>query len=386
MDGSDRRLNRTRSLRDVRRLAGAGLVGALALSIAPLAALPLVSAPVAQAAPQVQVSGGVLSIDATDDTAVSGLIARYTPVADVFGPPPGLSTPSAWFAYGPRFLWHGTAASEGAGCGSQPAGAAGGVHVACQNVLGMDIALGGEDDYLDIASSQAPVRVNGGPGDDGLRLHNFEADAALDGGPGNDSLRLDSPGSVHGGPGDDYIVVEGSGVVADCGPGDDVVVDDVYYLSGPATIDEATCGPVLRPVPPHGLPTPPLPGEFRAIAAIKPRDGRVKLQLFRPSEAGRGTIVLKRARSVTDMGYPRPDTRWTACSERRRFRMRAGRVLRSTLTLVPRVSQRVTRLRPSRGRFSLKSMIPCSLHISGVDDDGERFHRDDFSLVLINPR
>jgi len=31
-------------------------------------------------------------------------------------------------------------------------------------------------------------------------------------------------------------------------------------------------------------------------------------------------------------------------------------------------------------------MIPCSLHVSGVDDDGERFHRTDFSLVLIHPK
>jgi hypothetical protein len=29
-------------------------------------------------------------------------------------------------------------------------------------------------------------------------------------------------------------------------------------------------------------------------------------------------------------------------------------------------------------------MIPCSYHISGVDDDGERFYRDGFSIVLIN--
>ena len=380
MDGSSGRLRTTPILRDVRHVATGGLIGTLALTVA-LAAL-LQAAPAASAAPQVQVSGGTLSITSTGDEAVSALIARYTPTVDLSGPPPGYSTPSAWFAYGPRFLWHGTAAVPGAGCGSGP----GSAHVVCPGVVGMDIALGGGDDYLDIASSYAPVRVRGGAGDDGLRLHTFEADATLDGGPGNDSLRLDSPGTVHGGPGDDYISLKGPGAVADCGPGDDVVVDDLHYLSGPATVDQATCGPVLRPVPPNGLPTPPLPGEFRGIPLIKPRNGRVKLQAFRPSEAGRGTVQLKQARAVTKDGYPRPGTKWTACSTRRRFHMRAGRVLRTTLKLVPRVARHANRLRPPQSRFSRKSMIPCSLHVSGVDDDGERFQRTDFSLVLIHPK
>jgi hypothetical protein len=360
------------------------LIATLALTMA-LTAL-LQAAPAASAAPQVQVAGGTLSITSTGDEAVSALIARYTATVDVLGPPPGFSTPSSWFSYGPQFLWHGTAAVAGAGCGSGPAGAAGSAHVVCPGVGGMDIALGGGDDYLDIASSLAPVRISGGAGDDGFRLTIFQAAGTLDGGPGNDSLRLDSPGTVHGGPGDDYISLYGREAVADCGPGDDVVVNDLWYVSGLATVDQATCGPVLRPVPPNGLPTPPLPGEFRAIAAIKPRDGRVKLTAFRPSEAGRGTVQLKQARAVTELGYPRPGTKWTACSKRRRFRMRAGRVVRTTLKLVPRVARRVTRLRPPHGRFSRKSMIPCSLHISGVDDDGERFHRTDFSLVLIHPK
>jgi hypothetical protein len=126
-----------------------------------------------------------------------------------------------------------------------------------------------------------------------------------------------------------------------------------------------------------------MPGEFRGVAAAKPRDGRVTLTAFRPSEAGHGTIQLKQARSATRLGFPSPGTKWAACSKRRRFHMRAGRVLCTTLTLVPSIARRVTRLRPPGKRFSRKSMIPCSLHITGVDDDGERFHRDDFSLVLI---
>ncbi len=393
MDGSGGRLRTTPSLRDFRHLGVPGLVSALALIMALPAVFSLVTAPVALAAPQVQVSGGTLSIDAPDDAAVSALMSSDSfvggsnPHADVFGPPPGFSTPSTWFAYGPRLLWHGMAPVAGAGCQSQPDQAGGGAYVACPDVLRVDIALGGGDDYLAIQSSFAPVRVSGGAGDDGLKLSTFKVDGTLDGGPGNDSLRLESPGTVHGGPGDDYIsLASGPGAVADCGPGDDVVVDDEYYLTGPATVDEETCGPVLRPVPPDGLPTPPMPGEHRLAADVKPRNGRVKLKAFRPSEAGRGTLQLKQARSATSKGFPRPGTRWAACSERRRFRMRAGRVVRTTLTLVPRVARRVNRLRPPRGRFSRKSMIPCSLHISGVDDDGERFHRDDFSLVLVNPK
>jgi hypothetical protein len=393
MDGSSGRRDAAPSLRDVRLSATGGLIGALALTVA-LTAL-VSTAPAAAAAPQVQVSGGTLSITSADDQPVSALAASDAPflgpgypppVSDVFGPPPGFSTPSDWFAYGPRFLWHGTAPAPGTGCHAQPGGPGEQDHVECPGpVYQIDIALAGGDDYLSVASGNAPVRVSGGAGDDGLRI-DAHAAATLDGGPGNDSLRLEGAGTANGGPGDDYISVHTPGVVADCGEGDDDVVDDLYYLSGPATVDEATCGPVLRPVPPKGLPTPPQPGEFRAIARIKPRNGRVKLSAFRPSEAGLGTIQLKQARAVTKDGYPRPGTKWTACSKRRRFHMRAGRVLRTALKLVPRVARRANGLRPPRGRFSRKSMIPCSLHVSGVDDDGERFHRKDFSLVLIHPR
>jgi hypothetical protein len=136
-----------------------------------------------------------------------------------------------------------------------------------------------------------------------------------------------------------------------------------------------------------GLRPPPGPDELLFPLTAGPRGGRVKLKAFRPSEAGRGTIVLKRARSVTREGFPKPGTRWTACSEPRRFRMRRGQVMRTTLTLVPRVARRAAKLRPPRRPFfSSKAMIPCSLHVSGVDDDGEHFHRDDFSLLLVNPK
>jgi hypothetical protein len=41
----------------------------------------------------------------------------------------------------------------------------------------------------------------------------------------------------------------------------------------------------------------------------------------------------------------------------------------------PRVARRVASLRRPRSPFfSRKAMIPCSLHVSGVDDDGEHFH------------
>jgi hypothetical protein len=259
----------------------------------------------------------------------------------------------------------------------------------------MDVALGPQDDFLSIVSSLAPVRVSGGGGDDGLSLasQGATADATLDGGPGDDSLRMEAAGTVHGGPGDDYISVEntsrrGPGAVVDCGPGDDVVVDDYPYLrTDPPTIDGATCGPVLRPVGRGELAPPPGPDELRFALAAVPRGGRVKLKAFRPSEAGRGTMVLRRARSVRRDGFPKAGTRWTACSERQRFRMHARRVVRTTLTLVPGVVRRVGRLRPPHSPFfSRKSMIACSLHVSGVDDDGERFHRDDFSLVLVNPK
>ena len=257
MDGSSGRLRATPRLRDFRHLGAACFVGALALTMALTALLlSLVTAPVALAAPQVQVSGGTLSITSTDDQPVSALMSSDAPflgpgyappIASVFGPPPGFSTPSDWFAYGPRFLWHGTAPVAGAGCHAVPRGVEA-AHVECPDaVYQIDIALAGGDDYLSVASSNAPVRLSGGAGDDGLRL-DARAAATLDGGPGNDSLRLEGAGTVHGGPGDDYISLETRGAVADCGPGDDVVADNYFYLSGPATVDEATCGPVLRPV------------------------------------------------------------------------------------------------------------------------------------------
>lgn len=164
MDGSSSRLRTTPSLRDFRRLTRAF---APALIMALPAVFSLVTSPVALAAPQVQVSGGTLSIDTPADAAVSALMSSdafvggSNPHADVFGPPPGESTPSTAFAYGPRFLWHGTAPVAGAGCQSQPA-AGGATQLSCPDVLAVDIALGGGDDYLSVTSSFAPVRVSGG--------------------------------------------------------------------------------------------------------------------------------------------------------------------------------------------------------------------------------
>ena len=357
-----------------------------------VAALSLAISPDAQGAPEVRVSEGTLSIEGIDDTGLSAVITG----AWVFGPPPGQRTLSRAFAYGPRFIWGGAAPVPGAGCRPQPADSEGPARVICSDVLRTDIALGRADDYLSVVSSSAPVRVNGGAGDDGLVIASSAetAGATLDGGPGNDSLRVEGAGTAQGGPGDDYISVEntssrGAGAVVDCGPGDDVVLDDYFYLDTEhPTIDQATCGPVLRPVTKGGLRPPPGPDELLFPLAAAPRGGRVKLKAFRPSEAGQGTAVLKRARSVTREGFPKAGTRWTACSEPRRFRMREGRVMRTALTLVPSVARRAAKLRSPRRSpfFSRKSMIPCSLHVSGVDHDGERFHRNDLSLVLVNPK
>ena len=77
MDGSSGRLRTTPRLRDFRHLGAACFVGALALTMALTALLlSLVTAPVALAAPQVQVSGGTLSITSTDDQPVSALIVQ----------------------------------------------------------------------------------------------------------------------------------------------------------------------------------------------------------------------------------------------------------------------------------------------------------------------
>ena len=360
-----------------------------------VAALSLAISPDAQGAPEVRVSDGTLSIQGTDDTRLSAVISSSSSEALVYGPPPGQRTLTREFAYGPRFVWAGVAPVPGAGCGPQPADAEGPARIICSGIVRTDIALGRADDYLSIVSSSAPVRVSGGAGDDGLVIASSgeSAGATLDGGPGNDSLRAEGAGTIQGGPGDDYISVEntsskGAGAVVACGPGDDVVIDDYFYLDTEhPTIDQATCGPVLRPVTKGGLRPPPGPDELLFPLPALPRGGRVELKGFRPSEAGRGTLVLKRARSVTREGFPKAGTRWTACSEPRRFRMRQGRVVRTTLTLVPRVARRVAKLRRPRSPFfSRKAMIPCSLHVSGVDDDGERFHRDDLSLVLVNSK
>jgi hypothetical protein len=218
----------------------------------------------------------------------------------------------------------------------------------------------------------------------------LERDPVLAGGPGDDSLSMIGAGTVRGGPGDDYINVEAlRPITVDCGPGDDDVVDDYWYLHRdyPPIVDAATCGPVLRPVLEGGARPPSGPDELSFPVFLKPHNGRVSLIAFRPSESGRGTMQLRRARSVTRLGFPLAGTKWAACSERRRFRMRAGRVVHTTLPLLARVRRRVAALKkPKRraGFYQRAAMLPCSLHIRGVDDDGERFRRNDLSIVLVN--
>jgi hypothetical protein len=218
-----------------------------------------------------------------------------------------------------------------------------------------------------------------------------ERTPVLDGGPGDDSLGMEldrsGAGTVRGGPGDDYVAVDGP-ITVDCGPGDDDVIDDYWYLhrDAPAIVDTATCGPVLRPVTRAVSAHPPAgPDELSFPGFFKPHNGRVTLTAFRPSESGRGTIQLRRARSVNRLGFPLAGTRWAACSERRRFRMRAERDVRIRLPLLPRVARRVASLKRPRGPFYRPAaMLPCSLHIRGVDDDGERFRRNDLSILLVN--
>jgi hypothetical protein len=347
-------------------------------------AMSLLAPAVAVAAPRVQVSGGTLAIDGTDATGVSAQIA----FGEVFGPPAGQGTAVRTFAYGPRFIWRGVAPVAGAGCEPRPADAQGPARILCPTFDRMDIALGRADDYLGIATD-VPTHVSGGAGEDALTLFGG-VDRELDGGPGADSLRMaldrGDDGTVRGGPGDDYISVEGAATV-DCGPGDDDVVDDLwrYHRDDPPRIDEANCAPVLRALE---ISPPPGVDEFHLPLGYVPRGGRVSMRVFRPSESGRGTIQLRRARSVTRGGYPAPGTKWSPCGERRRFRMRAGRDVRTSLRLVPRIARRVAALKPPphRFRYSPARMIACSFHISGVDDDGERFHRQDFSLLLVNPK
>ena len=351
-----------------------------------LAACVLLLSPVAgvaHAASQARVTAGTLSIDGTENAALSGFVVQYTDRADLFGPPLGRFTADPLFAYGPRYLWRGASPTPGAGCGGEPATAFAPSRISCSGVTRIDVALGRADDYFNVTASEVPVQLTGGAGDDGLRLSPFQAEGILDGGPGDDSLRLERTGTVRGGSGDDFIALRGRGLRAECGPGNDNVDDDQYYVYGLATIDEATCGPALRPV---DAPPPSEPDEASFPQAARQHDGRVTLRAFRPNEGGRGTIRLMRPRSVTSRGFPNPDTKWAACSERRRFRMRTGRAVRTTLPLVPRVARQLKRLKRPGRRFSSDALIPCSLHISGVDDDGERFHRNTFTIVLFNPK
>ena len=80
----------------------------------------------------------------------------------------------------------------------------------------------------------------------------------------------------------------------------DDVVADVTISAAQATVDRATCGPVLRLVSPDAFPPRPRPARrFRAVARIKPRNGRVELRRSGPSRGGPRTIPARSARAVS---------------------------------------------------------------------------------------
>ena len=109
------------------------------------------------------------------------------------------------------------------------------------------------------------------------------------------------------------------------------------------------------------------------------RDGRMKLVLFKATEAVRGTVRLREAAhkiprsDTTRAGWPIPGTGWKNCGTKTiHFNLRAGRYLRVNLPIARSVIRRATP----------RHLVPCTFRVAAVDPQGERFHEDDATVWL----
>jgi hypothetical protein len=112
------------------------------------------------------------------------------------------------------------------------------------------------------------------------------------------------------------------------------------------------------------------------------RSGRLKLVLFKATEAVRGVVRLQEAahkipRSDSRRGWPIPGTRWKTCGTRTiHFNLRAGGYLRVNLPIAQSV------IRHAKPR----APVPCTFRVAAVDPQGERFHEDDATVWLLHRR
>jgi len=303
----------------------------------------------------------------------------------------GMSGDFAFVLMGNDGAWSGLAPTAGDGCEVHPQrhlnGQVVGPHAMCPGVRRVDVALGAGDDLVAAHAIDAinvqptgpitipvPVRLDGRAGQDGLSYAGVEP-ATLIGGEGDDGLMLAGPGSMSGGPGDDLINLDydhGDPVTVDCGPGNDTIRAFHYKEYAKPAIDRKSCPPVLQAI--GAVPNPP-PGEALAglpVARIG-RDGHLRLNVFRPTEAAHGTVRLMAARQTTPQGLPRLGTRYRSCSTAAaRFRVRARQAVRVDVAIPLSIRR--------RAGVDRHHSVPCTFRVKGVDKQGERFHQDDFTI------
>jgi len=259
--------------------------------------------------------------------------------------------------------WPGILPSPGAGC-AQPDRSG---DFGCAGVSRIDVSGGDEPDLLQVESGAGlPVRLAGNGGRDAL-LASGAGEAEIDGGPGDDSLAIDR-GSVRGGPGDDAIEIRftearrGRRPVfaptrIDCGPGRDVLIYGTHNgQRPPATVDAASCPPVITPLRRY---QPSFPGDYRQVRL--PASRRLRMKILQTPEALHGVIDAKH-------GAP-------ACTRAKRFRVAAGKTLRVTL--------RLTAVAVARSRSRRMSGSYCPLRLRASDPQGDRV--EEFLSFYIRP-
>jgi hypothetical protein len=259
------------------------------------------------------------------------------------------------------YFWPGVFPAAGPGCQGAAAG------LDCTGVTSVAVALGDGDDVVAVrGGGLGSVSLSGGGGRDALTATGVKA--TLDGGPGDDVL-IPTAGQALGGDGADLISLVqplDPALTVDCGPGDDTIHYAALGSHSPPSVDAASCPPILDPL--ISTARPQFPGDGALVFWI-PADRKVRLALFRPSEAARGTVRLMR-----------PATKGGGrCAAPVSFAVRAGKAVAPTFTILPTIARRVAGLGPRRGVF-------CEISFAGTDLQGERFAATHFDGMLFVSR
>jgi hypothetical protein len=258
--------------------------------------------------------------------------------------------------------WPGGVPPAGVGCGPQAHPDASYV---CEGVASVDLSGAEQPDLLTVLGnpgSSVPVRLAGGGGRDGL-MSLQTGETEIDGGPGNDALLLDR-GIAHGGPGNDEIEIRElptppgekasaaprfAPTTIDCGPGSDILVyPTVNGQRLPATVDAASCPPVITPLRRY---RPRFPGDFPMIRL--PTSRRLRMTILETTEELRGKV---RARATGGLGG--------RCTRAKRFRVAAGQTVRVTLRLTAEAVR--------RSRATTRAGAMCNLALIARDPQGDR--------------